>query len=79
MTAAAPDFGHSLGIRLHEYPILSSYEDEVLVPDMVMCIEVSQRFEGLGNFHVEDMVHVTANGAQILTTLMDTTDMMVIG
>ena len=79
MTAAAPDFGHSLGIRLHEYPILSAYEDEVLVPDMVMCIEVSQKFDRLGNFHVEDIVHVTPNGAQVLTTLMDTTDMLVVG
>jgi Xaa-Pro aminopeptidase len=79
MTFSGPDFGHSLGIRLHEYPILNTYEEEVIVPDMVMCIEVSQKFDGLGNFHVEDIVHVTPNGAQILTTLIDTTDMMVVG
>ena len=79
MTATVPDFGHSLGIRLHEYPILNKLEEQELVPDMVMCIEVSQKFEGLGNFHVEDIVHISANGTEVLTSMMDTSEMLVIG
>jgi len=79
MTATVPDFGHSLGIRLHEYPILNKLEEQALVPDMVMCIEVSQKFEGLGNFHVEDIVHISANGTEVLTSMMDTSEMLVIG
>lgn len=73
------DVGHSLGIRLHEYPILSPYESEVLVPNMVMCIEISQKFEGLGNFHVEDMVLLGAEKNEVLTSLTDTSEMMVVG
>ena len=73
------DIGHSLGIRLHEYPVLNHFEEETLVNDMVMCIEISQRFEGLGNFHVEDMVHVTDEGPKILTSLMDTSEMFMVG
>ena len=73
------DVGHSLGIRLHEYPILSPYEDEVLVPNMIMCIEVSQKFEGLGNFHVEDMVLLGEKENEVLTSLSDTSEMLVVG
>jgi len=79
MTFNGVDIGHSLGIRLHEYPILNRFEEEALVSDMVMCIEISQRFEGIGNFHIEDMVHVTESGPEILTSLMDTSEMLVVG
>jgi len=78
MEFQGPDVGHSVGIRLHEYPILSPHEDEVLAKDMVMCIETSQLFEGLGRFHVEDMVQITDDGVKILTSLMNTEEMTVI-
>ena len=79
MNFAGVDVGHSLGIRLHEYPILNPFEEEVLVPNMVMCIEVSQKFEGLGNFHVEDMVVLGADKNEVLTCLSDTSEMLVVG
>jgi Xaa-Pro aminopeptidase len=79
MTVESPDLGHSLGIRLHEYPIMSPHEDETLVENMVMCVEVAQKFEGLGRFHVEDVVLLTKNGPERLTSLMDTREMMMLG
>ncbi len=78
MAFSGPDVGHSLGIRLHEYPILSPDQNEPLAKDMVVCIETSQLFEGLGRFHIEDTVLITDNGAKILTSLMDTEEMAVI-
>jgi len=78
MRFEGPDVGHSLGIRLHEHPILSPDEDEVLAKDMVMSIETSQLFEGLGRFHIEDNVLITDNGTEILSSLMDTEEMTVI-
>ena len=78
MKLEVPDVGHSLGIRLHEHPILRPGEDEVLAKDMIMSIETAQLFEGLGRFHIEDNVLITDNGAEILTTLMDTEEMVVI-
>ncbi len=78
MAFEGPDVGHSLGIRLHEYPILSPHEEQPLVKDMIMCIETSQLFEGLGRFHIEDMVHITDEGARILTSKMNTEEMFVI-
>ena len=78
MTFNGVDIGHSLGIRLHEYPILNRFEEEVVVSDMVMCIEISQRFEGVGNFHIEDMVlHGERAGDPDLPE--DTSEMLVVG
>jgi Xaa-Pro aminopeptidase len=71
--------GHSLGICLHEYPILNEFEEERLAVDMLLCIEIAHRFEGLGRFHVEDLIRVTADGGERLTTLIDTRDMLTIG
>lgn len=71
--------GHSLGLRLHEYPILNPFEEETLVPDMLICVEIAQAFEGLGRFHVEDLVRVTERGGERLTTHIDTAEMLVVG
>lgn len=71
--------GHSLGLRLHEYPILNPFEEETLVPDMLICVEIAHAFEGLGRFHVEDLVRVTERGSERLTTHIDTAEMLVVG
>lgn len=71
--------GHSLGLRLHEYPILNPFEEETLVPDMLICVEIAHAFEGLGRFHVEDLVRVTERGGERLTTHIDTAEMLVVG
>jgi Xaa-Pro aminopeptidase len=70
--------GHSLGIHLHEYPVLSPHENQPLADDMLVCIEISHSFSGLGNFHVEDLVRVTRNGGERLTTIMNTNEMLAI-
>jgi Xaa-Pro aminopeptidase len=71
--------GHSLGLRLHEYPILNPFESQVLVADMVMCIEIAHTFGGLGRFHVEDLIRVTEAGGERLTTLINPDEMLVVG
>jgi len=71
--------GHSLGLRLHEYPILNRFEEETLVPSMVICVEIAHAFKGLGRFHVEDLVRVGDQGGERLTTFIDTSEMLVIG
>jgi Xaa-Pro aminopeptidase len=71
--------GHSLGIRLHEYPILSPHEEQTLASDMLLCIEISHPFEGIGRLHVEDLIRVTEQGGERLTTSIDTAQMLVIG
>jgi Xaa-Pro aminopeptidase len=71
--------GHSLGLRLHEYPILNRFEEETLAPDMLLCVEIAHAFEGLGRFHVEDLVRVTDRGGERVTTHIDTSEMLVVG
>ncbi len=71
--------GHSLGLRLHEYPILNRFETETLAPEMLICVEIAHAFPGLGRFHVEDLVRVTGRGGERLTTHIDTTEMLVVG
>jgi Xaa-Pro aminopeptidase len=46
--------GHQIGIVVHERPWLDPESDDTIVPGMVFC--------------VEDMVLVSASGAEILTT-----------
>jgi Xaa-Pro aminopeptidase len=65
--------GHSLGIGLHEYPPLTEGCDEVLLPDMTMCVEILVQDAEWGRFHVEDLVAVgDSSGARRLTTYFDT-------
>ncbi len=71
--------GHSLGICLHEYPILSEHEEQALTQDMLLCIEIAHRFEGLGRFHMEDLIRVTPAGGERITTLINTSEMLVVG
>ena len=58
--------GHSLGIGLHEFPMLSPAEDFLLEENMVFCIEPIALFKGR-KFHMEDLVQVTAAGFKVLT------------
>ena len=50
----------------------------MLNEDMIMAIETAQLFEGLGRFHIEDNMLITGNGAEVLTSLMDTEEMIII-
>lgn len=55
---ACPHIGHSLGIGLHEFPMLSPKEDFALEENMVFNIEPIIRQNGR-MFHQEDLVQVT--------------------
>lgn len=63
---ACPHIGHSLGIGLHEFPMLSPKEDFALEENMVFCIEPVIRQEGR-MFHQEDLVQVTKDGYRVLS------------
>ena len=50
--------GHSLGIALHEYPVLTEGCTEVLRAGMTLCVEILIMDPDHGRFHVEDLVEV---------------------
>ncbi len=70
--------GHSLGIGLHEYPVLGPTYTEQLKPDMTLCIEILGQDAELGQFHLEDLILVGEEETTRLTTHMDVRDMLVI-
>ena len=63
---SSPHIGHSLGIGLHEFPMLSPKEDFALEENMVFNIEPVVMAEGR-MFHMEDLIHITPEGPNILS------------
>ena len=61
--------GHGVGRDVHEWPFLVAGSDVVLEADMTICVEIPLRIQGLGSINIEDMVHVTKNGCESITTL----------
>ena len=65
--------GHSLGIGLHEHPVLAEGCHETLRAGMTLCVEILIVDPEHGRFHVEDLVEVRDDEpARRLTTYFDT-------
>lgn len=74
--AGLPDYarghvGHSLGLarEVEEWPYIASGESGILEPGMVMCFETPYYAWGIGGLQCEDVVVVTADGADIMCGL----------
>jgi Xaa-Pro aminopeptidase len=68
--------GHSLGIGLHEYPVLAPGCTEEIQAGMTLCVEILVMDPEHGRFHVEDLVEVCERGpARRLTTYFDTREL----
>ena len=61
--------GHGIGQDVHEWPVLVKQSDDFLESGMVVCVEIALRIQGLGSINIEDMVHVTDDGCESITTL----------
>lgn len=72
-----PHIGHSLGIGLHEYPMLEPGNEAAILPGMILNIEPSVKVGGRG-YHIEDLIQVTEGEAIILTDYSNTEEMFVI-
>jgi Xaa-Pro aminopeptidase len=66
--------GHGIGTDMHELPVIGDRvegehagEDDVLRPNMVVCLEPGILVPGVGGGHVENMILVTENGPRSLT------------
>lgn len=62
-----PHIGHSLGIGLHEAPIIKPHDGTELLPGMMLAIE-PLHFEPTGErYHVEDLIEVTESDPRIVS------------
>jgi Xaa-Pro aminopeptidase len=66
-----PHIGHSLGIGLHEHPLLMPAEESPLAPGMCMAIEPNYLVPEVEKYHVEDLVLVTERAPRVLSRSAD--------
>ena len=60
--------GHGVGLEVHERPGVGRIESEALVEGDVIALEPGLYRNGYGGVRLEDLVLVTADGAEVLTS-----------
>lgn len=63
MTYRGPHVGHSIGLSVHEKPVLAPMSGMTLQPGMVLCAEVVHRATETEFFHLEELVLVDSDGS----------------
>ena len=62
--------GHSLGLEVHEAPSFAPTCKTILKPGMALTVEPGIYFPGRFGIRIEDVILVTKNGCEVLTTTL---------
>ncbi len=60
--------GHGVGLEIHEEPIIRSASPVKLKAGMVVTVEPGLYYRGLGGVRIEDVVHVTKDGNEKISS-----------
>ena len=70
--------GHSIGLEVHEHPLISPHENLSYEPGMVSTVETRVRWVGKVGYHMEDLVLITEGSPVLLSTAFDNEEILVI-
>lgn len=60
--------GHGIGLDVHEGPVVRQNSKQKLKKGMVITIEPGLYYRGLGGCRIEDVVHITADGCEKISS-----------
>jgi Xaa-Pro aminopeptidase len=73
-----PHIGHSIGLGVHEFPMMHPFNHHELEPGTVMMLE--PLVEGPdGYYHTEDMILITDDGHRVLSRSADWSQPLIVG
>ena len=70
--------GHSLGLSVHEHPLISPHEDIVYERGMMTTVETRVRWVGKCGYHMEDLIEVTEGAPIVRSDYFDNEEILVV-
>jgi len=70
--------GHSIGLEVHEYPMIKPFETTSYEAGMVSTVETRVRQTGVRGLHIEDLMLITDKGPIVLSDTFDNEEILVI-